>query len=414
MIDINKLREDPDFFRKATADKQKDPTMVDKVLEADKLWREILSKVEILRSQKNKAAKSRNIEEGKAIKNKLKEVEPKLREAEEAMQKVLHHIPNPADESVPVGKGEGENVELRTIGDPPSLESFGGAGPKDHLEIGENLGILDFENGAKVSGSQFYYLKGDAVLLEFALIQYGLDLLIKKGYTPIATPDLARSRYYLGTGYNPQGDEAQIYEIKDQDLGLIATAEVTMAGLHADEVLNLNEPLRYAAISHCYRQEAGAYGKYSKGLYRVHQFTKLEMFAYTSQEDSDAVHQEMLDIEEEIYRGLKIPYRVVEMCTGDLGASASKKYDLEAWMPGRGDWGEITSTSNTRDYQARNLEIKYQDKGENKYAHLLNGTAIAISRAIISILENYQTQDGSVNIPEVLQKYMGKEKITSN
>lgn len=408
MIDINKLRENPDFFKKATSDKNMDASIVDTVLDLDKTYREILIKVETLRAERNKVSKERNIERGKEIKEELKVLEPELNESQDKVLEALNRIPNPANEEVPVGKGESDNKELRIVGEKPQF----GFTPKDHLELGEKLGILDFENGAKVSGSQFYYLKGDAVLLEFALIQYGLELLIKKGYTPIITPDLARSRYYLGTGYIPKGDEAQIYEIDGEDLGLIATAEVTMAGLHADEVMNLNKPLRYAAISHCFRQEAGAYGKYSKGLYRVHQFTKLEMFAYTKEEESEAMHQELLSLEEEIFKGLNIPYRVLEMCTGDLGAIAAKKYDLEAWMPGRNDWGEVTSTSNTKDYQARNLNIRYQDKGELKFAHLLNGTALAMSRAIIAILENNQNEDGSVNIPEVLQKYMGKDTLS--
>lgn len=408
MIDVTKLRENPDFFREATSDKQMDPSIVDTVLEQDRNWREKLLQVENLRSERNKTSKERNIERGKEIKEELKKLEPELKEVEDKLLESLNKIPNPAFPEVPVGKGETDNKELRIVGEKPNFNFE----PKDHLTLGENLGIIDFENGAKVSGSQFYYLKGDLVLLEFALIQYGLEILIKKGYLPITSPDLARSRYYLGTGYNPKGDEAQIYEIVGEDLGLIATAEVTMAGLHADEVLDLRKPLRYAAISHCFRQEAGAYGKYSKGLYRVHQFTKLEMFVYCNENSSKELHEELLSIEEEIFSGLEIPYRVLEMCTGDLGAIAAKKYDLEAWMPGRNDWGEVTSTSNTTDYQARNLEIRYRGEGnEMKYAHLLNGTAIATSRAIITILENYQNEDGTVRVPEVLQKYMGKPAI---
>ena len=409
MIDINSLRENPDFFKKATQYKQMDPSVVDQVLELDKSYREILRKVEDLRAERNKVAKERNIERGKEIKEELKNLETSLKESEENLEKVIHNIPNPAFENVPVGKGESGNKELRIVGEIPKFTFE----PKDHLALGEKLGVIDFENGAKVSGSQFYYLKGDLVMLEFALIQYGLEKLTQKGYLPVTTPDLARSRYYLGTGYNPKGDEAQIYEINGEDLGLIATAEVTMAGLHADEVLDLKSPIRYAAISHCFRQEAGAYGKYSKGLYRVHQFTKLEMFIYCSKDDSEAMHQELLSVEEEIFQGLNIPYRVLEMCTGDLGAIAAKKYDLEAWMPGRNDWGEITSTSNTTDYQSRNLNIRYRAGGGQPHAHLLNGTAIAISRAIISIMENYQNEDGTIRVPEVLQKYIGKDLLTS-
>jgi len=281
------------------------------------------------------------------------------------------------------------------------------------LELGTSLGILDFETGAKVTGSQFYFLYGDGARLELALSMYALDKLSQKGFLPVITPDLAKSRYYLGTGYTPKGDEAQTYTINDEDLGLIATAEVTLAGKHADEVIPESRlPLKYVGYSHCFRQEAGAYGKYSKGLYRVHQFSKVEMFVYCKPEDSDKIHQELLAIEEEIYQELEIPYRVVEMCTGDLGAMAVRKYDVEAWMPGRNDYGEITSTSNCTDYQARNLNIKYKKKdGTNEYPHMLNGTAVVMSRVPISILENFQNEDGSINIPQVLQKWMGKEKI---
>ena len=408
MVDINLVRDNPDLVKKGVSDKGYDSSVVDKVLEADKEYREVLQKVENLRAEKNKFAKERNIEEGKRVKQELQDLEPELAKLEEKVNELLMEIPNLPDDSAPRGKGEHENVEVRKWGEIPQFDFE----PKSHLELGENLGIIDFERGAKVAGSQFYYLEGDAVLLEFALIQFGLEKLIEKGYKPVLTPDMAKSRYYLGTGYQPKGDEAQTYEIKDEDLGLIATAEVTMAGLHADEVLRKNDlPLKYAAISHCYRKEAGAYGKYSKGLYRVHQFTKLEMFVYCSPDESDKMHQELLSIEEEICQDLGIPYRVLEMCTGDLGAMATKKYDLEAWMPGRNDYGEITSTSNTTDYQARNLNIKYDAGGKNEYVHMLNGTAIVMSRFPIAILENFQQKDGSVIIPEVLRKWMGKDRI---
>ncbi|HXK52962.1 MAG TPA: serine--tRNA ligase, partial [bacterium] len=279
---------------------------------------------------------------------------------------------------------------------------------KDHVELGESLGIISFEDGAKVSGSQFYFLYGAGVLMELALVQYAFEKLSKAGFTPTLTPDLAKSRYYLGTGYAPRGDEAQTYTIEGEDLGLIATAEVTLAGKHADEVLLLeNLPLKYVGYSHCFRKEAGAYGKYSKGLYRVHQFTKVEMFIYCKPEESMQMHDYLLEMEESIYQGLGISYRVLKQCTGDLGAMAARKYDIEAWMPGRKDYGEVTSTSNCTDYQARNLNIKYKlDTGGTEYVHMLNGTAVATSRTIIAILENYQQADGSVLIPEVLKPYM--------
>lgn len=411
MIDIQFLRDNPDKVKEGIAAKQYDPSIVDEVLHLDEQRRDLIQKVQDLRTERNKVAKERDIERGKQIKEELQQLEPELDETEKKFEETLNQIPNMPLAGVPVGKGEDENVEIRKWGDPTSLKL---RGVRDHVQLGQELDLIDFEAGAKVAGSQFYYLKNEAVLLEMALLQFGLELLSQKGFTLVMTPDLAKSRYYLGTGYLPKGDEAQIYEIDGQDLGLIATAEVTMAGYHADEVLREKDlPKKYAAVSHSFRQEAGAYGKYSKGLYRVHQFTKLEMFAYSTPEQSDEIHQEFLAIEEEILQQLNIPYRVLEMCTGDLGAIAAKKYDLEAWMPGRGDYGEVTSTSNTTDYQARNLNIKYQAGNHNEYVHMLNGTAIAMSRIPVAILENYQQEDGSVLIPEVLQKWVGKERIVA-
>jgi len=406
MIDINLIREDIEKVRTGVARKGYDLSIVARAQELDVKRRELIEEVEGLRAKKNLYAKEQNHEGGKNVKVKLKRLEPDLAKIEKDLEEVMNAIPNLPWDNVPDGKGEDENVELRKWGE-------AGKTGRDHLEIGKTLDLIDFEAGAKVAGSQFYFLKNDAVLLEQALLMFGMETLAAKGYKLVATPDLAKSRYYLGTGYHPKGEEAQIYEIKDQDLGLIATAEVTMAGYHADEVINKKDlPLRYAAVSHCFRQEGGAYGKYSKGLYRVHQFTKLEMFVYTTPDKSGEMHEEILGIEEEILQKLGIPYRVMEMCAGDLGAIAAKKYDLEAWMPGRNDYGEVTSTSNTTDYQARNLNIKYREGDHNEYPHLLNGTAIAMSRTPVAILENYQNEDGSVTIPEVLRKWMGKEKIS--
>lgn len=409
MLDIRVIRENPDKVKAGVSAKGFDGKVVDKLLKADSDRLELLREVEDLRAERNKVAKEKNIEKGKEIKGKLQKTEPKLREAEEEIEKLLQDLPNLPEDGVPQGKGEEDNVERSKWGDIPKFDFE----PKDHLELGTTLGILDFDAGSKVAGTGFCYLKGDGALLELAIVQYGFEFLVKKGFTPFVTPDLVHSRYYLGTGYLPKGPEAQTYEIKDEDLGLIATAEVTLAGYHADEVLQgKNLPMRYAGYSHCFRQEAGAYGKYSKGLYRMHQFTKVEMFAYCLPADSPKMHREMLALEEEFWQSLEIPYRVLEMCTGDLGAIAARKYDLEAWMPGRGDYGEITSTSNATDYQARNLNVRYQDGQETGFVHMLNGTLVPTSRGMISILENYQQKDGSVKIPKVLQKWMGKEEIT--
>jgi seryl-tRNA synthetase len=411
MIDINLLRKDPEKFKKAVADKGYDSKVIDEVLVLDGTYRKILQEVEELRSQKNKFAKTKNIEEGKRIKVELQSKEPFLAAAEKDLDEKLSEIPNPALADVPVGKGEEDNIEVRKWGEPKKFDFE----PKDHLELGTNLGILDFETAAKVVGSQFYYLYGDGAMMELALIQYAMELLSEEGFKPVITPDLAKSRYYLGTGYMPRGKEAQTYEIEGEDLGLIATAEVTLAGIHADEIIDEeNLPLKFIGYSHCFRKEAGAYGKYSKGMYRVHEFTKAEMFIYCTPEESGKMHEIILSMEEKIYQNLGLPYRVLEMCTGDLGAMAAKKYDVEVWMPGRGDYGEVTSTSNCTDYQARNLNIRYRSKdGKTDYLHMLNGTAIVTSRVPLAILENYQQEDGTVEIPEALRKWMGKDKISS-
>lgn len=411
MLDINYIRENTKEVKKGVADKQFDPKLIDEVLVLDEKRRKLIGEIETLRAKRNKIAEvGKASEEGRKVKEELKEKEPELKKVEEEYQKVLFQIPNVPLSKVPVGKSEKDNVEVKKWGAPRKFDFE----PKDHLELGKSLGILDFETGAKVAGSQFYFTYGDGVLLELALVQYALEILTKEGFLPVMTPDLAKSRYYLGTGYAPKGPEAQTYTIEGEDLGLIATAEVTLAGKHADEVIDENKlPLKYIGYSHCFRQEAGAYGKYSKGLYRVHQFSKAEMFIYCKPEDSDKFHKHILEMEEKIYQGLKLPYRIVEMCTGDLGAMAARKYDVEAWMPGRQDYGEITSTSNCTDYQARNLNIKLRRKdGKTEYLHMLNGTAIVMTRVPLAIMESYQNKDGSITVPEVLRKWMGKDKIT--
>jgi seryl-tRNA synthetase len=321
-------------------------------------------------------------------------------------------IPNMTHPDSPIGRDDTENVEIRRWGDIPEFDFE----PKDHVELGEALGIIDFDAGAKVAGSKFYFLRGDAVLLELGLIRYAMDRLIARGYEPTITPDLARDEALIGTGFNPRGPETQIYSVENTDLSLVATAEITLAGSMADEIVPEERlPIRLAGLSHCFRTEAGSHGRASRGLYRVHQFTKVEMFAFTTPEQSEGLHEEMVDIEEEIFQGLGLPYRVVDICTGDLGAAAYRKYDLEAWMPGRGEggeYGEVTSTSNTTDYQARRLAIRYRrEGGRPELLHTLNGTALAISRALIALLEVYQQEDGSIQLPRTLVPYVGKEEL---
>lgn len=414
MIDIKLLREKPDYIKEAIRRKGY-KIDVDEILEIDKRRRVLIQETEEFRrsgkeiASLGKDASEDDREKGRSLKEKIKVKEKELDVVESDLAAKFSQIPNPAFDEVPEGEGDKGNKELRIVGNIPEF-SFK---PKDHLELAERLGIVDFEAGAKVAGSQFCYLKNEGAMLELALVTYALDLLREEGFEVLFTPDMARSKYYLGTGYLPKGDEAQTYEITDSDLGLIATSEVALAAYHSDEILDAKVlPKKYAGLSHCFRREAGAYGKYSKGLYRVHQFTKVEMFIYTTPEESKNMQAELLRLEEKVFQGLNIPYRVLEMCTGDLGAQAATKYDLEAWMPGRGDWGEVTSTSNTTDYQARNLNIKYRlPNGESDFAHTLNGTAIATPRAIIAILENNQKEDGSVTIPKNLQRYLTFKSI---
>jgi len=409
MLDIKLLREEPEKVKQGIASKGADPKLVDEFLRLDEIWRKLTAELENLRHEQKELSTERDIDAAKAVKEKIKEKEKELGGIEAERRNAWLLLPNIPFEDVPAGKSEEDNRVLREVGEKPKFNFV----PKDHAELGKSLDIIDFESGSKVAGSGFYFLKNEGVLLELALVRYALDFLAENGFDLWLTPDLARDTFYLGTGYQPRGPEAQTYTIEGSDLGLIATAEVTLAGIHSDEILEESAlPKLYAGYSHCFRQEGGAYGKYSKGLYRVHQFTKVEMFVYCKAEDSPELHQKLLEFEEKLWQGLGIAYRIVEMCAGDLGAQAARKFDLEAWMPGRDDWGEVTSVSNTTDYQARRLGIRFRGKdGKVEFAHTLNGTAIATSRAIVAILENYQTKDGKVRIPKALQNYVGKEII---
>ncbi|MDP6446090.1 MAG: serine--tRNA ligase [Pirellulaceae bacterium] len=329
---------------------------------------------------------------------------------------IQNGIPNMSHPDAPIGVDDKSNLEVRR-GATPTPEF--GFEPRDHVELGERLEMIDFEGGARIAGHGFYFLKNDAVLLELALQQFAVKTLSEAGFTPVITPDLAFTEVLNGTGYIPRGPETQIYSIENSNLNLVATAEITLGGLLSGQTLDSTElPVRLCGLSHCFRTEAGAAGRASRGLYRVHQFTKVEMFAFTAPEQSDAILEEFCQLECQIFDALGLAYRVVDTATGDLGGPAYRKYDLEAWMPGRGDggeFGEVTSTSNCTDFQARRLNIRYAVKGEKgtKLVHTLNGTAIAISRAIIAIMENYQQADGSIVVPEVLRPWVGKDVFTS-
>ena len=382
----------------------------------------LIAQVDSLRAQRNENAqrmkgkltaeeRSVLIEEGKALKSRIAELEEKLEQKEKELYREASKIPNMAHPDAPVGKEDKDNLEIRRVGTIPRFDFK----PKDHVELGELLDIIDFDTATRVSGTKFYYLKNEGVFLELGLVRYAFDILMKHGFQPFITPDIAKEGIVEGIGFNPRGPESNIYTIEGTDTCLVGTAEITLGGYYADTILDPPRlPIRMAGLSHCFRREAGAAGQFSKGLYRVHQFTKVEMFVYCKPEDSEGWHQRLLAIEEEIFSGLGIPYRVVDTCTGDLGAPAYRKFDLEAWMPGRGEggeWGEVTSTSNCTDYQARRLGIRYKEEGKNRFVHMLNGTAIAVSRGIIAILENFQEADGSVRIPERLVPYTGFDRI---
>jgi seryl-tRNA synthetase len=355
--------------------------------------------------------RTRLIEEGKRLKDEIAQSEAALATTEAALEAEARRVPNMAHPDAPVGREDKDNLEVKRVGEPTRFDFE----PADHVKLGQDLDIIDFDAGTKVAGTKFYYLKNQGVFLELGLVRYALDILQRKGFTPFITPDVAKEEILEGIGFNPRGEESNVYTVAGEGTCLVGTAEITLGGYYANTILAKDKlPLRLAGLSHCFRREAGAAGQFSKGLYRVHQFTKLEMFVCCLPEESGRLHEELRLIEDEIVSGLEIPFRVVDTCTGDLGAPAYRKWDLEAWMPGRngGEWGEVTSTSNCTDYQARRLNVRYKDDdGKNHFVHMLNGTAIAISRAIIALLENFQQADGSIRIPSALVPYCGFDCI---
>lgn len=354
------------------------------------------------------------VEEGKQLKVDVTQHESALRDVEAELRDEQCRIPNLTHPDAPLG-GENDAVTLREWGEKPRFDFR----PLDHVELAAKLDLLDLDAGAKVAGSGFYFLKNEAVLLELALVQYAVEKLRGEGFTLYTTPDLARRDVLEGTGYMPRGPETQIYSIENTDLSLVATAEITLGGSLKDQILNESElPIKMAGLSHCFRTEAGGHGRAVRGIYRVHQFTKVEMFGFTvpDLDASNEFHRQIVRIEEEIFQGLGIPYRVIDTPTGDLGGPAYRKFDLEAWMPGRGEqgeYGEVTSASNCTDYQSRRLGIrcKSPERKGTQFVHTLNGTAIAVTRAMIALLENNQQADGSVRIPDVLTKWTGIDRI---
>src|SRR5574344_870144 len=395
---------------------------VDKVVELFDTKNALVTKLQSLQLKRNENSNQMKqkldnekrqelIESGKLIKTEIAKIEDELKTIEVDLEEAARQIPNMVHPKAPIGKLDTENLEVKKVGTPRKFDFQ----PKDHVQLGEDLDLIDFDRGTKVSGPKFYYLKNEAVFLEQALIMYALNILRKHNFTTFITPDVAREEILKGIGFNPRGNESNVYSIEEEGTCLVATAEITLGGYHSNEILDKSKlPLYYCGLSHCFRREAGSAGQFSKGLYRVHQFDKVEMFVYCLPEQSNELHEKLRLIEEEIFTGLGLPFHVVDTCTGDLGAPAYRKWDLEAWMPGRngGEYGEVTSTSNCTDYQARRLNVKYRDDdGKNKYVHMLNGTAIAVGRAMLAIMENYQNADGSITIPPVLVPLCGFDKI---
>jgi len=413
MLDIRFIRENPELIEKKA--KQKGYKVdIKKLIELDDERHELTPKVEKLRSDRRQLADStkgskpdeEQIKKGQKIKDKLNPIWEKLEAVQTEFEAKLQEVPNVFPDDTPLG-GEEANREIKT---------WGKAEPKDvqdHLAWGEQRGLIDFERGAKVAGNKFYYLKGPLVELELAVFQLGLELAKKYGFMPMIVPNLVNTRTLEGAGFSAKGKEKQIYKIEDEDLNLIATAEIPMTGYHTDEILNEKDlPVLYVGLSPAYRVEGGAYGKHNKGLFRTHQFNKLELYVFCKPEDSEKWHQKLVELEEELCQDLEIPYRIVRIAAGDLGAPAYEKYDVEYWSPVDKTYRELMSCSNVTDYQARRLNIRYKAETGNEFVHTLNGTLAAMSRIPIALIENHQSADGTVAVPKALQPYMhGQTKI---
>ena len=421
MLDRKFILENPDLIRQ-NCENRGVRADIDRFLTLETDRREKQKLAEELNRRANEISKSigqaktpeereRLKEDGKNVRLQAADLEREKTEIEAELDAIHRAIPNLTHPAAPLGVDDTANTEIDRGKTPVTEFDFT---PLDHVDLAAKLDLIDFEAGARVAGAGFYFLKNEAVMLELALEMFAMQLLRKEGFILTTTPDLAKNEILAGTGFNPRGNETQIYSIENTDLSLVATAEIPLGGLMHNQTIDAESlPLKFCGLSHCFRTEAGAAGRASRGLYRVHQFSKVEMFAFTLPEDSDAMLDHLLTMEKNIFDALKIPYRVVDTATGDLGGPAYRKFDLEAWMPGRGGFGEVTSTSNCTDYQARRLNARYRVKGEKgtQLLHTLNGTAIAVSRGLLAVLENYQQADGSIRVPEVLVPYTGFEVI---
>ena len=414
MLDVKFIRENPELVQSDAAKKGYDISIKD-LLKQDETRRKLKTEADEIRKNRNaineeiKQAKGKPdaslIEKTKQLKNELQLIEEEFFQAQEKFDELIQIVPNILGSDVPLG-GEEDSVEIKNWGTRKE-------NAEDHLEYMTKRGWVDFERGAKVAGAKFYYLKGNGALLENAIYQFALNMLIKEGFEFMTVPHMVTERIAYGSGFAPKSSEESNEYFVNDNLMLIGTAEAPLTGYHADEIINESElPLKYVGYSPCYRREAGAYGKHSRGLFRVHQFNKLEMYIFTTKEDSEKMHQEILSYEEKIWQALNIPYRVVNIAAGDLGAPAAKKYDIEYWSPVDNAYRELTSCSNCTDFQARNLNIRVRRKnGEVEILHTLKGTAVSLARSIIAIVENYQQSDGSLIVPEVLKPYLSERDI---
>jgi seryl-tRNA synthetase len=417
MIDLNILRDNPAALRRSQEVRGEDQSVVDKLIAADELRRAAISEFETLRAQQNVLSKSVGAAKGdektqilaqaKELAALVKEAETKKNAAEETAQQLLLTVHNLIDPAAPVG-GEDDFVVLEEIGTPRDFTKEGFE-PKDHVEIGKILKAIDTERGAKVSGSRFYYLTGVGALLEFALVNYAIASATKAGFIPMIPPVLVKPHAMEGTGFLGQAAE-NVFHLEQDDFYLVGTSEVPLAAYHRDEVLD-ELPIRYVGYSSCFRREAGTYGKDTRGIIRVHQFDKVEMFAFVDPKDAEAEHKRLLEWEKDFLNAMEIPFRVIDVASGDLGASAVRKYDCEAWIPTQGKYREVTSTSNCTEFQARRLNIRYKDETGTKPVATLNGTLVAIPRMIVAILENHQQPDGSVIVPAALRLFLGMDKF---
>lgn len=416
MIDLKLLRDDLDLVRAAYARRGGVPRL-EEVAELDQKRRRLLGEVESIRADQNRVSRSipqsaleerpAAIAEARELADRLKELEPQLENAEEELQRLASYLPNLPDESVPTGLSEEENVVEREVGEKPRFDFE----PKDHATLGRTLGIFDAERGVKTSGSRFVYLTGPGAILELSLVRFAVDMLLGRGFTPVITPVLVRERAMYGTGFLPT-DEREMYRVERDDLYLAGTSEVALASMHADEIVDGAQlPLRYAGFSSNFRREAGTYGKDTQGLVRLHQFDKVEQFSYAHPDSSWEEYDFILANQEELLQALEIPYRVLVMCGGDLGPMAAKKIDHEAWLPASDRFLEVTSATNATDYQARRFQTRFRDGNGTRLVHTLNGTACAVGRTIVALLENHQRADGSVAIPEPLRRYTGFESL---